>query len=138
VPVRVSIKIIACVYALIGAAAALQWLYAMLFGGIRGMTTGLADGLLPLGLAYGLVTYRPWGRTLGLVFSGMLGLVGVLGLILWLVHVIWGLDERWSGVIVERPVVVAFVMALLIVFSAWQLWVLTRAQIAQLFSANPP
>jgi len=137
-PVRVSIKIIACVYALIGVAAASQWLYAILIGGRRGISTGLLDGLLPLGLAYGLVTYRPWGRTLGLVFSGLLGFVGGLGLILWLVHVIWGLGEHVSGLIVERPVAAPIVMALLIVLSAWQWWLLTRPQIAQLFSANPP
>jgi len=66
-----------------------------------------------------------------------LGFVGVLCLILWLVHVLWGLGERATGLIFEKPVTAPVVIALLIAFSAWQWWVLARPQIAQLFSTNP-
>ena len=133
---RVSIKIIACVYALLGAASASQWVYAVLFTGTRSMTPGLFDGLLQLGLAYGLVTFRPWARTLGLVVSGFLGFVGVVGLLLCLGHVL-AIYKADGGSIVDRPIATLIILALLIAFASWQWWVLTRPQARHLFSSTP-
>jgi hypothetical protein len=135
VPVRVSIKIIACVYALLGAAVASQWLYAVLFTGTRSTTPGLLDGLVPLGLAYGLVTFRPWARALGLVVSGFLGFVGVVGLPLCLGHVL-GIYKADGGSIVDRPIATLIFLALLIAFASWQWWVLTRPRARHLFSSK--
>jgi hypothetical protein len=134
--VRVEIKIIACVYALLGAASASQWLYAVLFTGTRSTTPGLLDGLVPLGLAYGLVTFRPWGRILGLVVSGFLGFVGIIGLIMCLGHVL-GIYKADGGSIVDRPIATLIILALLIAFATWQWWVLTRPQVGHLFSSKP-
>jgi hypothetical protein len=134
--VRVSIKIIACVYALLGAAVASQWLYAILFTGMWRTTHGLLDGLVPLGLAYGLVTLRPWARILGLVVSGFLGVAGVAALIMCLGHVL-GIDKAVEGSIVDRPIATLISLALLIAFASWQWWVLTRPQARHLFSSTP-
>jgi hypothetical protein len=134
--VRLSIKIIACVWALVGAAAASQWLYAVLFTGTRSTTPGLLDGLVPLGLAYGLVTFRPWARILGFVVSGFLGFVGVVGLTLCMGHVL-GIYKADGGSIVDRPIATLTILALLIAFASWQWWVLTRQQARQVFSSKP-
>jgi len=130
--VRVSIKIIACVYALLGATVASQWLLT----GTRSTTAGLLEGMVPLGLAYGLVTFRPWARTLGLVVSGFLGFVGVVGLLLCLGHV-QGIHKAEGGSIVDRPIATLTILALLIAFASWQWWVLTRQQARQVFSSKP-
>ena len=132
---RVSIKIIACIYALLGAASASQWLYAVLFTGTRSTTPGLLDGLVPLGLAYGLVTFRPWARTLGLVVSGLLGFTGVVGLPLCLGHVL-GTHKATGGLIVDWPIATVTILALLIALASWQWWVLTRPQARLLFSSK--
>jgi hypothetical protein len=121
VPVRASIKILAYIYALLGVAGALFWLYEVFFVGDP--TAGILNGPWCLGLAYGLVTFRPWARTLGLVTSGLLGFVGVLILI--------------QGLSVERPVASLFLIALFVAFPAWQWWVLTRPQVRHLFSSKP-
>jgi hypothetical protein len=133
--VRVSIKIIACVYALFGAAAASPWLYSVLFTGTRSTTPGLLDGLVPLGLAYGLVTFRRWARILGLVVSGFLGFVGAVGLLLCLGHVL-GIYKADGGSIIDRPIATLIILALLIAFTSWQWWVLTRPQALALFSSK--
>jgi hypothetical protein len=133
----ISIRIIAGIYALLGAASAWEWLYAVLFTGTRSTHSGFLDAVVPLGLAYGLVTFRPWARTLGLVISGLIGFVGVLSLILWLGLRLRGIDKRWSGLIVDRPVAALILIALLIAFAAWQWWVLTRPQVHHLFSSKP-
>ena len=131
----VSIKIIACIYALLGAAVASQWIYAVLFTGTRSTTPGLLDGLVPLGLAYGLVTFRPWARILGLVVSGFLVVVGVVGLPLCLGHVL-GIYKADGGSIVDRPITTLIILALLIALASWQWWVLTRPQARLLFSSK--
>ena len=128
---RVSIKIIACVYALLGATVASQWLLT----GTRSTTAGLPEGMVPLGLAYGLVTFRPWARTLGLVVSGFLGLTGVVGLPLCLGHVL-GIYKASSGLIVDWPIATVIILALLIAFSAWQWWVFSRPQVRHLYSSK--
>jgi hypothetical protein len=134
-PVRASLKIIACIYALLGTASALGWLYAVLLAG-SDPAEGILAGPWLLGLAYGLVTFRPWARTLGLVTSGLLGVVGVLSLIRWwLVHVQGGLKNA-QGLIVERPVAALFLIALLIAFPAWQWWVFSRPQVLHLYSSK--
>ena len=131
----VSIKIIACIYALLGAAVASQWIYAVLFTGTRSTTPGLLDGLVPLGLAYGLVTFRPWARILGLVVAGFLGVAGVVGLPLCLGHVL-GIYKADGGSIVDRPITTLIILALLIALASWQWWVLTRPQARLLFSSK--
>jgi hypothetical protein len=133
--VRVSLKIIACIYALLGAAWALGWLYAVLLKGFD-PTDGFLAGPWLLGLAYGLVTFQRWARTLGLVTSGLLGVAGVFGLSQWWqVHVRGGLKGA-QGWIVERPVAALFLIALLIAFSAWQWWVFRRPQVRHLYSSK--
>jgi hypothetical protein len=129
----ISIKIIAGIYALLGTASALEWLYAVLFTGTRSTTPGLLDGLVPLGLAYGLVTFRPWARILSLVVCGFLEFVGAIGLLLCLGHVL-GIHKAAGGSIVDRPIATLIILALLIAFAAWQWWVLTRPQVKHLFS----
>jgi hypothetical protein len=119
-----------------------QWLYAVLFTGPRHATSDLFVCLLPLGLAYGLVTFRPWAQTLGIVFSGLLCGVGVLSLILWLMLHPWaqhvpGNPKGTSGLIVDGPVAAPIIIALMIAFGAWQWWVLTRPQADHLFSSKP-
>jgi hypothetical protein len=132
----ISIKLIAGIYAVLGTASALEWLYAVLFTGTRSTTPGLLDGLVPLGLAYGLVTYRPWARILGLVVAGFLGLVGVIGLLLCLGHVL-AIHKAAGGSIVDRAIATLIILALFIAFAAWQWWVLTRPQVSHLFSSKP-
>ena len=121
-PVRASLKIIAGIYALLGVAGALFWLYNVFFVGDP--TYGILNGPWCLGLAYGLVTFRPWARTLGLATSGLLGVIGALILIRWqVVHVQGGL----------RPL---FLIALFIAFPAWQWWVFSRPQVRHLYSSK--
>jgi hypothetical protein len=134
--VRVSIKVIACIYALMGAAAALKWLYDVFFAGAH-PAEGILAGPWLLGLAYGLLTFRPWPRTLGLVTSGLLGVVGVLSLRWWwLAHFRGGLKDV-QGLVIERPVAGLFLIALLIAFPAWQWWLFTRPQVRHLYSSKP-
>jgi hypothetical protein len=134
-PVRTSFKIIGCIYALLGAAAALEGLYAVLLTGFD-PTSGLLAGLWFLVVVYALVTFHPWARTLGLVTSGLVGVAGVRSLIWWWqVHVQGGLKEA-QGLVVERPVAALFHIALLIAFSAWQWWVFSRPQVRQLYSSK--
>ena len=130
-----SIKAIAGVYALLGVAAAFEWLYAVLYTPAR-TSPGLFECLVSLGLAYGLVTFRPWARTLGLVVSGFLGFVGVVGLPLCLGHVL-GIYKADGGSIVDRPIATLIILALLIAFATRQWWVLTRPQVGHLFSSKP-
>jgi hypothetical protein len=131
---RASLMIIVSIYALLGAASALEWLYAVLLTGARSTHSGLLDGVVPLTLAYGLATFRPWARILGLVIAGLLGLLGVMSLLLWLVHAVHGLGKGTTGLIVEKPVAALFLIALFFAFSAWQWWVLSRPQVRDLFS----
>ena len=134
-PVRASLKIIACIYALLGTAAALGWLYGVLLAG-----SDPADGILAgpwlLGLAYGLFTFRPWARTLGLVTSGLLGVVGACILIQWRVVHVKGALKLAHGLNVERPVAWLILIALFIAFPAWQWWVFSRPQVRQLYSSK--
>jgi hypothetical protein len=135
--VHISIKAIACVYALLALASVSHWVYAVLYIG----TWDASDLLLALGLlglAHGLVTFRPWARTIGLVSSGLFGAAGILGLIVWLlVRVFRWNGEHATGLIIDRPVAGLIVVALFIAFSAWQRWVLTRPQVGHLFSSKP-
>jgi hypothetical protein len=91
-----SIKAIAGVYALLGVAAAFKWLYTVLYTGSQNTTPDLLVALVLLGLARGLVTFRPWARTLGLVVSGLLGITGVIGL-LWCLSTSWGFTRLREG-----------------------------------------
>jgi hypothetical protein len=133
---RVSIKIIACIYALLVAASALFWLYVVLLAG-SDPAEGILAGPWFLGLAYGLVTFRPWARTLGLVTSGLLGAVGALILNRWWVMHLQGGLKLPHGLTVERPVAWPILIALFIAFPAWQWWALTRPQVVHLFSSKP-
>ena len=135
-PVHTSIKAIACVYALLAVALVSHGVYAVLVIGTWDMSDFLvAFGLL--GIAHGLVTFRPWARTLGVVISGLIGATGVLSLILWLGFHLYGFDKGGTGLIVDRPVASLILIALFIAFSAWQWWVLLRPQVDHLFSSKP-
>jgi hypothetical protein len=134
--VHTSIKAIACVYALLAVALVAHWAYAVLFIGTWDMSDFLvALGLL--GLAHGLVTFRPWARTIGLLISGLLGSFGVFGLILWLGVNLHGDKKGWTGLIVDRPVAALILAVLPVAFSAWQWWVLSRPQVRRLYSSMP-
>ena len=129
-----SVKAIAGVYALLGVAGASFWLYEAFFVGDP--TAGILNGPWCLGLAYGLVTFRPWARTLGLVTSGLLGFVGVLILIQgWSVHR-QGVLKAVHGLSVERPVASLVAIALFVAFPAWQWWVFSRPYIRHLYSSK--
>jgi hypothetical protein len=117
-----SIKAIAGVYALLGVASTLWWLYNLFTG--FDPTYGILNGPWFLALAYGLVTFRPWARTLGMVTSSFFGFLGFYILI------------TWSHALVKRPVAALFVVALLIAFSAWQWWVFSRPQVRHLYSSK--
>ena len=134
-PVRTSFKIIGCIYALAGAAAAVEGLDAVLHTGFD-PTSGKLAGLWFLVLAYGLLTFHPWARTLGLMTSGLVGVAGVRSLIWWWqVHVQGGLKDA-QGLVVDRPVAALFLIALLIAFSAWLWWVFSRPQVRHLYSTK--
>jgi hypothetical protein len=135
--VHASIKAIACVYALLAVALVSHWVYAVLYIGTWG-TSDLLFALGLLGLAHGLVTFRSWARTIGLVSSALFGVAGISSLIVWmLVHVFRWSSERMTGLIIDRPVAGLIIVALFIAFSAWQWWVLTRPQVGHLFSSEP-
>ncbi len=128
-----SIKAIAGVYALLGVAGALLWLYAVFF--IGDPTYGILNGPWCLGLAYGLVTFRPWARTLGLVTSGLLGAVGVYVLFGWWQVLVRG-GHAQNLTVAGGTVAALFVIALLIAFPAWQCWVFSRPQVRHLYSSK--
>jgi hypothetical protein len=136
-PVHTSIKAIACVYTLLAVASVSHWIYAVFYIGTWDMSDVLfALGLL--GLAHGLVTFRPWARTIGLVSSALFGSAGISMLIVWLlVHVFRWKSERVTGLLIDRPVAGLIIVALFIAFSVWQWWVPTRPQVGHLFSSKP-
>ena len=132
---RVSIKIIACFYVLLGAVAVAQWVYAVLYIGTWN-TSDLLVGIVPLGLGHGLVTLRRCAETVGIVFAVLLAGVGVVSLMLWVMSIM-GYLQGGSGLIVDRPFAALIIIALMIAFGAWQWWVLTRPQANHLFSSKP-
>jgi len=133
---RVSVTIIATVYAIFGAASALQSIYAVLISGSQKSTPGVLDCLVPLFIAFGLFTLRPWARILSLVISGFLIFVGIAGLGLCLAHV-FGFVTADGGMIIDRPGLTLGILILLIVFAGWQWWVLSRPSIRAMFCASP-
>jgi hypothetical protein len=131
--VRARIKIIAGIYLLVGAATVLQGVNAVLFTGTTRITPGFSGALITLGLAYGLMTLRPWGRILGVGLAGLLGFCGVVALVPCLGHVL-GINKAVGGTIVDWTVTTLFMIALVIAFEAWQWYVLTRPQAVELFT----
>jgi hypothetical protein len=132
---RHSVRACAVLYAIFGAVLALQFLFPILFSGEYSSTRGLLDGLIPLALAYGLWTFRPWARIGGLIVSIFLGFVGVAALSLGLGHVM-GIKKASGGTIVDWPIFTLLFLASVVVFAAWQWWMLTRRQTVQMFSAK--
>jgi hypothetical protein len=132
---RVSVTIIASVYALIGAANALQSVHALLISGSHNGTPGTLESLVPLFIAFGLFTLRPWARILSIVISGFLIFVGLAGLLLCVAYV-FGFVAAEGGMIVDRPGLALGLLILLIVFAGWQWWVLSRPSIREMFCAS--
>ena len=98
-----SIKAIAGVYALLAVASISHWVYTVLYLGTWG-NSDLIVALVLLALAHGLVTFRPWARTLGLVLSGLFGVTGVLSLIVWVANLLGAFKGApATGLIIERP-----------------------------------
>jgi len=132
---RFGLSVIASVYALFGGTSALQSVYAVLISGSQRSSPGLLDGLIPLFIAYGLFTQRPWARILCLVVSGFLVFVGIAGIVLCLGHV-FGFVKADGGLIVDRPGLALASLILLIAFAAWQWWVLSRPVIQAMFCSG--
>ncbi len=132
---RTGVMIAACLYGLAGAALALQWLHALLITGTTAAIPGPLNGLIPLGLTYGLVTFRPWARILGLIVAGFLGFVGVTALAFCLGHVL-GIHRAAGGLIVDQPALALGVITALVAFAGWQSWLLTRPSTRDLFAAG--
>jgi hypothetical protein len=132
---RVSIKVISGLYAAIGAANAVFWLYAVLFRGVLGSTPGFLDGVIPLATAYGLISFRPWGRSLCLAVAAFEVFAGVLGLVMCLGHVA-GIHRADGGMILDRPILTFGILAILLAFAAWQWWLLTRPPVREMFRTN--
>lgn len=133
---RLSLTINASLYAVFGAASALQLVYAVLISGSQKSAPGLVDGLIPLLIAFGLFTLRPWARILSLVVSGFLLFGGIAGLALCLAH-FFGFIGAEAGMIVDRPGQTIGTLVLLIAFAGWQWWVLSRPSIRAMFCASP-
>jgi hypothetical protein len=133
---RFSVTIIASMYAILGAAGASQYVYAVLITGTRQSGPVLLDGLVPLFIAFGLFTLRPWARILSLVISGFLIFTGVVGLLLCLAHV-FGFVTANGGSIVDRPGLTIGALILVIVFACWQWWILSRPSIRAMFCSSP-
>jgi hypothetical protein len=132
---RFGLAVIASVYAVFGAAYGLQSVYAVLISGTEHSTPSMLDSLIPLFIAFGLFTLRPWARILAVVVSGFMIFVGVAGLLLCVAH-LFGFVQAASGLIVDRPGLAVGILFLIIAFAAWQWWVLTRPAIQAMFCAS--
>jgi hypothetical protein len=136
VPLLVHIKLLACVYALNWAVAAAQSCYEIVFAEARSTTLGPFTAVVGLVLAYGLVTFRPWARILGLLLSGLMGLVAVVSSLFYLWHFL-DIQRAAGRVIVEGTFLPLINLVLYTAFAAWQWWVLTHPQVRLLFSSKP-
>lgn len=128
-----SVKIIAWIYALVGSASVLQTLYAVLFAGTSRMTPGYLDGVIPLGIAYGLLMLRPWARVVASLLAQLFAVGLALGLILCLAHVA-GIVRAAEGTIVRWPVTTLVGIVSLIAFAVWQWRVLENPRTVELFA----
>jgi hypothetical protein len=133
---RFGLAIIASIYAIFGAAIALQLVHAVLITGSQESRPGLLDGFVPLLIAFGLLTHRPWARIMGLVVSGFLLFVGIIGLGLCLGHV-FDLVRADGGLLVDRPGFAVGLLILVIAFAVWQWWVLSSPSIQAMFCSSP-
>ena len=126
---RFALKVIAWLYLLIGLAAGARYLYAVLLGGTR---DELGNAVLFLLLGFGLLRYNSLARIVALWLSvaGLLG--GVVGVVICVGH----LTRFWSasgGLVLEQPVSAFLLLAVGLAFTAGQVWVLTRPEVAALF-----
>jgi hypothetical protein len=133
---RFSLTLIAIVYAVFGAAVAMQLAYAVLFVGFQKGGPAFLDSLIPLLIAFGLFTLRPWARVLSLVVSGFLLFVGIVGLLLCVAY-LFGFVGADGGMIVDRPMLALGSLILLIAFAGWQWFVLSRPSIRAMFCTGP-
>ena len=129
---RFAVKIIAWVYLAAGIAGGFEVVYAILFGGTR---NDVGEAVLFLLLGYGLLHFHPLARGVILLLSVLSLFVGVIGLALCIGHVA-GLIRASSGLIVDQPVLAFVALGICLVFVSWQLWVLTRPEIAALFKKS--
>ncbi len=133
---RLSLTFIASVYAVFGAASALQLVYTILISGSHKSGPALLDSLIPLCIAFGLFTLRPWARILCLVVCGFLFFGGIAGLAICLGYVL-GFIGAEGGLIVDRPGQAVGSLILVMVFAGWQWWVLSRPSIRAMFCSSP-
>lgn len=129
---RLSLAAIASVYAIFGVCGAVQLVYGILISGSSQGGPKLLDSLIPLFLAFGLFTLRPWARILGLIVSGFLLFVGLLGFVFCLGHLL-NLHPASGGLILSQPVLAIGSLILLTAFAGWQWWVLSRPSIRSMF-----
>jgi hypothetical protein len=128
----VSLRILAWIYVLTGAVAAAKYLYAIFFGGPG---DGFGNAILALLLGYGLLHHNSLARSVAL-FLSILGLIGgAIGLVLCVGHFM-GYSTAAGGLIVDQPLLAFALLGLLIAFTAAQVWVLTRPQVAALFKKS--
>lgn len=125
---RFAVKAIAWTYLAIGAIAGLRFVHAVLFGGQRDLN-GIVLGLL---LGVGLLALNPIARVVAILLSALGLLGGAAGIVLCAGHLA-GWSVASGGMITERPALAFGVLAAVVTFAGWQLWVLTRPEVAALF-----
>jgi hypothetical protein len=127
--VRFAMKVIAWLYLLIGLASGTKYLYAVLLGGHR---DELGNAILFLLVGFGLLRYNSLARSVALLLS-VVGLIGgVVGVVVCAGH----LTRYWSasgGLVLEQPVLAFLLLGMALAFTAGQVWVLTRPEVAALF-----
>jgi hypothetical protein len=131
---RLAAKIIAWVYLAGGAAAGFR---VVLFAGPR-YDLGLVVLFLLLG--YGLLHFHPLARGVALLVSVPFVFGGVIGLALCIGHVA-GLTVAPGTTIGglsldDQPMLEFVVLGVMLAFGSWQLWVLTRPDVAALFKKS--
>jgi hypothetical protein len=135
---RLAVKIIAWVYLAAGIAGGFRVVYAILFGGPRD-DVGLAV-LFLLVLGYGLLHFHPLARGVALLLSVPFLFGGVIGLALCIGHVAGLTIAPGTSIgglsLDDQPMLEFVVLGVMLAFGSWQLWVLTRPEIAALFKKS--
>jgi hypothetical protein len=131
---RLALKVIAWVYLAAGIAGGFEVVYAILFGGTRNDVGGAVLFLL---LGYGLLHFHPLARGVALLLSVPFLFGGVIGLALCIGHVAGLTIAPGTSIgglsLDDQPMLEFVVLGVILAFGSWQLWVLTRPEIAALF-----
>ena len=135
---RLALKIIAWVYLAGAAADGFRVVYGILFGGPRD-DLGLGVLFLLL-LGYGLLHFHPLARGVALLLSVPFLFGGVIGLALCIGHVAGLTIAPGTSIgrlsLDDQPMLEFVVLGVVLAFGSWQLWVLTRPEIAALFKKS--